>query len=81
MQGKCSRQKRGEDCDGKCRIERRKGVDCNEVVVDSLGDEGGEADEEEGEGAEEGAEEQAVGDQNIQPGLRIFSHQIGEEHG
>ena len=65
MEGECSREKRGEDCHGKCGIERCKGVDSNEVFVDSVGYEGGEPDEEEGEGAEEGADEKAVGDQNV----------------
>ena len=53
-------------------MERCKGVDSNEVFVDGVRDEGDEADEEEGKGAQEGAEEEAVGDQNIQPGSRIF---------
>ena len=35
--------------------------------MDSVGDEGGEADEKEREGAEEGAEKQGMGDQNVQP--------------
>ena len=40
--------------------------------MDSVGDEGGDPDEEEGEGAEEGADEEAVSDQNVQPGSRRF---------
>ena len=46
-----------------------KGVHSNEVFVDSLSDEGGEANQEEWEGAGKGAEEQALGDQNVQPGI------------
>ena len=72
MEGKCGREKRGKDCNEKCRIERCKDVDSKVVFVDSLGDDGGEPDEEEWEGTEECTEEKAVGDQNVQPGPGRF---------
>ena len=61
-------------------MERCKGVDSNEVFVDGVGDDGGEADEEEREGAEEGADKQGMGDQNIQPDSIRF-RKIFVQHG
>ena len=66
----CSGHKRGKDGQREKRVKRSQGIDSNEVLLDCLSDDIDKADEEKGDGAGHGADEEALGDQNIQPGWK-----------
>ena len=68
MERNCSGHKRGKDGQREKRVKRSQGIDSNEVLVDCLVDDIDKADEEKGDRAGHGADEEALGDQNIQPG-------------
>ena len=70
VERKCSDHKRDKESQREQRVKRSQGIDSNEVLVDCLVDDIDKADEEEGDGAGHAADEEALGDQNIQPGWK-----------